>query len=235
VDSESGLEISTANGPATILIGTLSGSGGTVGLVAGSSDAILQIGGDNTSTTFAGNIGESDTATLALEKVGSGTLTLDGDGEYFGGTTISSGILQVAAPNAINVFSGVIEFTGGVLQYGKSTTTDYSARLGTAANEQFKIDTNGNNVTYASPLTTSSGGSLTKLGIGTLQLMGTASTYAGPTTIAGGTLQVAGLSNALRAPRRAWANQATRRPISFSTAEHSATPVPAQPPTDSSR
>ena len=66
-------------------------------------------------------------------------------------------------------------------------TTDYSPRFSTAAGQAYSIDTNGQNVTWASALTSSTG-TLTKIGPGILTLSGT-NTYAG-TTIAGGVLAV---------------------------------------------
>ena len=82
---------------------------------------------------------------------------------------------------------GSIVFGGGTLQYSAANTNDYSGRFSTAANQPYSVDTNGQNVTWATALT-SSGGSLTKIGAGTLDLTG-AKTYTGGSTISGGTLQ----------------------------------------------
>src|SRR5581483_8919607 len=64
----------------------------------------------------------------------------------------------------------------------------------TAANQIYRVDTNAQNVTWNANLT-SSGGTLTKLGAGTLTLNGN-NTYNGATTITAGTLQL-GNNNAL--------------------------------------
>jgi autotransporter-associated beta strand protein len=83
----------------------------------------------------------------------------------------------------------MISFGGGTLQYTAANTTDYSARFSTAASQAISIDTNGQNVTFASNLT-SSGGSLAKTGAGTLELTG-ANTYDLGTTVgAGGALLI---------------------------------------------
>jgi autotransporter-associated beta strand protein len=78
--------------------------------------------------------------------------------------------------------------SGGVLQYSSSNTTDYSSRVSTDASQKYNIDTNGQNVTWATSLISSSG-LLTKSGSGTLTLEG-ANTYTGTTTISAGTLKL---------------------------------------------
>jgi autotransporter-associated beta strand protein len=76
-------------------IGSLSGSG----IVAnnGTAAATLTVGNDNNSTTFSGVLedGTSDTGTLALVKIGTGTLTLTGLNTYTGTTTVDGGSLFV--------------------------------------------------------------------------------------------------------------------------------------------
>jgi autotransporter-associated beta strand protein len=134
-------------------------------------------------STHSGTI----SGTGAVTKQGTGTLTLSGNNSYTGGTTIGNGVLALGSANAVGT-SGTITFGGGTLQYSVSNTTDYSSRFSTAASQAYKIDTKGQNVTLASPLT-SSGGTLTKSGTGTLTLSGSSS-YTGGTTISAGTLQV---------------------------------------------
>ena len=110
---------------------------------------------------------------------GSGTLTLAGTGStYNGSTTLNSGILSQgvnAGSNVLGATSSII-FNGGTLQYASSGgTTDFSSKFSQAASQQYKIDTNGSTngvgVTCNTALT-SSGGSLTKLGAGVLNLGG---------------------------------------------------------------
>ena len=79
--------------------------------------------------------------------------------------------------------SGTIAFGGGTLQFTANNAADYSSRFSSAASQAYKLDTNGRNVTLLSALT-SSGGSLTKSGAGTLTLSGS-NTYSGGTTVAG--------------------------------------------------
>jgi len=83
----------------------------------------------------------------------------------------------------------VITFSGGVLQYSSSNTNDYSTRFSTSSNQSYSVDTNGQAITWAGVLT-SSGGTLTKSGLGTLTLTNSLNTYSGGTTINGGILAI---------------------------------------------
>ena len=172
-------------------IGSLAG-GGTV--TSGAAGALtLTAGGDNTSTLFSGVI-QNGSGTLALTKSGTGILTLSGANTYTGGTNINAGTLSLGSSGALGS-SGTISFGGGTLQYSASNTTDYSSRFSNAASQAYSIDTNGQNVTLASALT-SVGGSFTKLGAGTLILSGV-NTYTGGTTVSGGTLQMSAINRLL--------------------------------------
>jgi len=128
-----------------------------------------------------------------LNKTGSGTLSLSGANTFNGGVALNAGTLALGSSGAIGS-SGTISFGGGTLQYSASNTTDYSARFSTAASQAYSIDTNAQNVTYATALTSSSG-TMTKAGTGSLTLTGT-NTFSGATTINGGTLKAAGSSGA---------------------------------------
>jgi autotransporter-associated beta strand protein len=131
----------------------------------------------------------------ALTKTGTGVVTLSGANTYSGGSNINAGTLSMGSANALGS-SGTIAFGGGTLQYSASGTTDYSSRFSTAASQAYSLDTNGQSVVLATPLT-SSGGSLTKLGSGTLTLS-TSNSFNGDTRIAAGTLSL-GNVNALSA------------------------------------
>ncbi len=122
----------------------------------------------------------------SLTKNGEGTLTLSGANTYTGGTTLSAGTLAIGNSDALGS-SGIISWEGGTLQFSASNTIDYSSRFSTAASQAYTFDTNGQDVTLATALT-SSGGTLDKSGVGTLTLSG-ANTYDGGTTLAAGTLR----------------------------------------------
>lgn len=75
--------------------------GGTVNNYTPFTTATLTVGSDGTSTTFSGNIIDrppydiDSRGIIALVKTGGGTLTLTGDSNYHGGTTITRGVLQI--------------------------------------------------------------------------------------------------------------------------------------------
>ena len=152
-----------------------------------------------TTETYSNAItdGNGGANSIAFVKLGSGTLSVNGPSTYTGGTIITSGTLSLlGAQGATNgplgassggLPTGSIFFNGGNLQYTATNTTDYSSRISTAANNAVRIDTNGQTVTFASAMT-SSGGTLTKVGTGTLILTG-ANTYTGQTDISAGTLR----------------------------------------------
>ena len=169
-----------------------SGYAQTIGSLAGAGSATLNaalgLGGDGTSTTFSGNLSGSG----AITKTGAGAFTLAGSNSGFtGALNLNGGTVVAGNANALGT-GGLITFSGGTLQFSASNTTDYSSRFSTSASQAFRINTGGQNVTFATALT-STGGSLTKLGAGTLTL-GAVQAYGGPTTVSQGTLSL-GASN----------------------------------------
>ena len=143
---------------------------------------------DGAGTVF-GHLG----AAGSLTKTGVGTMTLSATNSYAGGTTNNAGILKVNALETAGISgplgkSGSITFGGGTLQYSAVNQYDYSGRFSAAANQFISIDTAGQNVMFTNSLT-SNGGTLTKLGAGTLTLAGSNS-YSGGTFISSGTLAV---------------------------------------------
>ncbi|CEJ14881.1 Extracellular serine protease precursor [bacterium YEK0313] len=74
-------------------IGSLSGGAGTE--VRFDTGAVLTTGTNNTNDVFGGNIGGTISVDGALTKIGTGSLTLNGDSEYGGATTVRGGALIV--------------------------------------------------------------------------------------------------------------------------------------------
>jgi autotransporter-associated beta strand protein len=118
-------------------------------------------------------------------KDGVGTLALNGNNTSTGDWTLADGTLSLGNANALGS-SGTISFDGGTLQSTANNTADYSDRFSNAANQEYRIDSNGRAVTLSSDLT-SAGGSFTKLGSGTVTLNG-ANSYSGGTTVSAGSL-----------------------------------------------
>ena len=183
-----------------IKVGGVGNSTATVTLNGNS--AVLDMGGMSIGSAAQNVVLNAQVGTLqnllelngggVLTKSAAGTLTLQGVNSYTGGTAIAAGVLSVNSAQPVGT-SGAISFGGGTLQYtaNSAATGDYSARFSTAASQPVSIDTNGQTVTYASPLT-SSGGTLTlndSLGTGTL-ILTAAETYSGDTTLTAGTLQL---------------------------------------------
>ena len=167
-----GAEALTLNGTLKTSTGTSSLSGNVI-LGAGST---VDVGG--TQLTLSGVVSGAE-----LNKTGAGILVLSGTNTYSGGTNINAGTLALGSSDALGS-SGTISFGGGTLRL--FDTTDYSARFSTAASQAYTLDTNGQNMTLASNLT-SVGATLTKLGGGTLTLTGS-NTFTGGASINAGTL-----------------------------------------------
>jgi autotransporter-associated beta strand protein/T5SS/PEP-CTERM-associated repeat protein len=169
----------TASGTSGVLVGDLNYAG-TLKFAQNRNG----IGGSNVSTYGDVLSGSGD-----LIKTGTGTLNLTGNNSYTGGTKIEAGRISLGSANAIGTI-GTISFsttgTGpGALQFTATNTTDYSSRFSNAANQKYAVDTNGQDVTLASDLT-SVGGSFTKFGAGSATLSGANTFTTG--SVAAGTL-----------------------------------------------
>jgi autotransporter-associated beta strand protein len=137
--------------------------------------------------TFASNLNAGGGE---LYKSGEGTLTLTGDNVFAGGVYLTGGALTAGSESALGPGTGMT-FAGGTLRYVSTNLTDYSGRFSNTANASFRIDTNGQSVNFASGLN-SLGGTLAKLGSGTLSLNAGLNSYTGATAVSEGTLRISG-------------------------------------------
>ena len=152
---------STYTGNTTIKAGTLQlGNGGTSGSVVGdvTDDAALVINRSD-AVTLPGTISGSGTLTQA----GGGTTILTADSTYTGGTTISTGTLQLGSGGTSGSIVGNV-IDNGMLAFNR-----------------------GDAVTF--PGAISGSGSLAQIGLGTTILTAN-NTYTGPTNIAAGVLVI---------------------------------------------
>ena len=164
-------------------------SGGTNAIVNNSAAAAvtLTLGNSGASNTFAGKI-RNTSGTLSLVMSGSGTQVLAGSNTYTGGTTLAAGVLDFAA-GSLPLGTGKITFNGGTLQWAAGNIQDVSAGIAPIAGGQNAIlDTNGNNVSFATGL--SGNGGVVEVGSGTLTLSAS-NGYTGTTLVSGGTLLLA--------------------------------------------
>jgi autotransporter-associated beta strand protein len=178
----------TVDGATSIL--SLGATTQEVGAVRLLNDAQITGTGTLTGSSFlveSGTISAKLAGAAVLTKDTWGTLTLSGANTFTGGVVLLDGVLALGNLTALGT-SGTIRFGSGTLQFSATNKVDYSSRFSTTAGQSFKFDTNGQVVTLASALA-STGGTLTKSGLGTLILSGV-NTYSGGTTISEGTLQV---------------------------------------------
>ena len=160
-----------------------SGSATLSGAVVPGAAGLRLGGGDGALTVTA------DLSANRLIKTGADTVTLTGSNAFSQGIDLRGGLLQPAAPAALGT-TGTITFSGGGLRFSAGDASDYSPRFSQDPGQHFRIDTAGRSVTFARPLT-SAGGSLTKLGDGTLSIAAT-NALDGTVRIAAGTLSIVG-------------------------------------------
>ena len=180
----------TYTGATTISGGTLNVTGASV-LGSGSYPGAIDIAGgaaliysSSANQKFSGVI--SDAGNL---NVSAGSLVLSGSNTISGTITLTGGVVNLGSADTGStgpLGSASVVLGGGTLQYSSVNTTDYSGRFGATAGQAFNVDTNGQNVTWNTGLT-STGGSLDKLGGGALTLNGP-NTYTGATALNGGKL-----------------------------------------------
>ena len=175
-------------------LGSIAGAG-TIKTSAGGT-VYLTSGGNNTSTTFSGVIGNIGDELWVVKK-GSGALTLSGANAYSGGTQIMAGTLSVGTISNGGISSnlgasdtnpGRLIFSGGTLTVtGTTVTTDRGFQINDGSST---INISGT-TTFSGAVTSSisTAATFNKTGAGTLVLSGSSS-HDAAMTIAGGTLRL---------------------------------------------
>ena len=166
-------DISGSNGNQTIQY--LAGGGGGALYLGANSLTVDTTGQSNFQGTIEGRGG--------LVKQGSGTLSLNGQNTYEGGTTVNGGILSIASDGSLGATSGGLTLNGGTLQTTASLLSARSITLGNGGGT-FAPAT-GTTLTLSGPI--GGTGGLTMAGPGTLALSGT-NTYGGGTAVTAGAL-----------------------------------------------
>ncbi len=131
VDGE--LRINTGSGVTAVHLGDLSGSGSIQragGAPSSPPVTLITIGGKNTDSTFSGGI--TSIAEFGVEKVGTGTLTLEGNYGYGSGTTVTGGALllngnMTSTANAVTVKEDAA--IGGIGTIAGDLTLEEGARF----------------------------------------------------------------------------------------------------------
>jgi autotransporter-associated beta strand protein len=184
----------------------LSGSGSLAFGLSGSAVSLASLTGGSTPialqnaslqalalTLGSGSYTGQFTGPGSLVKTGAGTLTLSGSNSYAGPTTLGGGLLALGNADAL-AGGGNILFTGGTMQFSAANQAqaDYGARIASSTSAM-AFDTNGQSVTFSTPLAASNVAGLTKVGSGTLTLAAN-NLYSGTTQISGGVLRAGGNS-----------------------------------------
>lgn len=176
-------------------VGSVTGSGAVTDSGLGGSFTI----NDALADSFAGALAGS----LSLVKSGAGTLTLESADSYTGTTTISAGTLVLAGANAIPATdvtdNAVLDLHGNSVTIGAliGSSAAGSVTTSVAGPVTLTLGATSDSGTFAGKINNGSGTmSLTKEGTGD-ETLSAAQSFAGPTTITGGTLTIsAGLYTA---------------------------------------
>jgi len=151
----------------TVSFGSMTGAGRIQGNNA-TGTKIISAGALGLNDTFSGIVANG-AGTVALTKVGSGTMILSGANVYTGATSVAGGVLQIGNGTAGSIANN------SAVDIGASGTLSLNLASG---------------ATFANAIGGS--GALQKTGAGILTLSGASSGFSGPTAIQAGTLNVTG-------------------------------------------
>ncbi len=159
--------------------------------LVGAPSSIIRVGdGTAEGAGYTATINSVLTGNTQLTKTDLGTLILQGNNSYTGGTAINGGVLQIASNTNLGDTTGGMSFNGGTLRTTADFTIDRATSLGSGGGT---IDTLGATTLDYDGVVSGDGG-LTKIGTGTLVFNGD-NTYAGGTAINGGAVQISSDAN----------------------------------------
>ncbi|UWF60512.1 autotransporter outer membrane beta-barrel domain-containing protein [Brucella sp. 2716] len=158
---------------------------GTIRMVTAPSTTIRVGDGTAAGAAFTATINSDLTGDSRLVKADLGTLVLGGANSYTGGTSITGGTLQISSNQNLGEAAGDLSINDGTLH----TTADMEIDRATVLENLGATIETDDGTTLNHIANIDGPGSLTKTGNGTLMLAGTNS-YAGGTTINGGTIAI---------------------------------------------
>lgn len=196
-----GMGFTTAALPAITGSGTFDSSGfgplaftstGLLNFTNSGAHSLTLTGTNADANTLAAHVSDGVSGlTTVVTKSGTGAWSLTGNNSYSGGTTLSGGVLAIAANGNLGTASGAVSFAGGTLRPTASFTATRSTSLGTGGGT---FDTPADvTLTWNGAISGAAGNPLNKTGAGTLVLGGT-NTYAGDTNVAVGVLRLGAAS-----------------------------------------
>ena len=139
------------NNASGVVMGDIDGSSlQTVTIDGVVSPSIMMVQADTTDYVWnAADGGGALEGSGNLEKTGSAKLTINMDNaDYAGKVILGGGTLEIGNDAALG--TGDLAFDGGTLRYGTGVTADISGQISTTSKSSVKVDTNGNNVSWAS-------------------------------------------------------------------------------------
>ncbi len=161
------VNVDTTAGPVVVTGIQFAANGYTVAggaLTTNTANTVLRVGdGTGAGDTMTATISAPITGSGGVEKTDLGTIILSGANTYTGGTTVSSGTLQIGAGGTTGSVTGDIA-NNAALKFNRSDALAFSGII-------------------------SGNGTVTQAGSGALTLTG-ANTYTGGTTVNAGTLQI---------------------------------------------
>ena len=170
----------------------IGGGGDHITIGSGGTGVVNQYGGSITNTTSDFFLGESSAGTWNMNGGAAvlGNVLMGVNSSSSAQLNLNGGVLQaseVISPTAGTTVT-ILNFNGGTLQANAGSATFisglFSATIGASG---ATIDSQGFNIAVPQELDDNGGGTLTKLGNGTLTLSGP-NTYTGPTVVSAGTV-----------------------------------------------